>query len=103
MFPEVLLRQNLTLTAHYEVLSLLLTGISFSCSVFQCSCSFTTSFSTLFLLSDDAVIGCGRTLQYVVEIGQLSESDRLVANPLALMAYFLVASLTIIIIIVTGQ
>ena len=103
MFPEVLLRQNLTLTARNEVISVLQTGISFSRSMLQCSCSFSPPFQHRFLLSDDTVVGCGRTLQYLVEIGQLSELDRLVANPLALMVYFLVASLSIIIIIVTGQ
>ena len=59
---------------------------------------------TPLLLSGDTVVDCGRTLKCLVEIGHLSESDRLAANPLALRAYFLLASLRIIIIIiVTGQ
>ena len=43
VFLKVLQCQNLTLTAHYGVLLVLLTRISFSHSVFQYSCSFSTS------------------------------------------------------------
>ena len=40
---KLLLDHNLTLTAHYDILLVILTIISFSHSMFQCSSSFSTS------------------------------------------------------------